>query len=182
MLGLAGAAAGADERADAKAERARIEAVFKADLAACEARFVVTACVDDAKQRRRDALAPVRLRELQLDAVERQRRASERLVETQRKQAEVARHPADGASAARPERPAAPAPAASRAGKAAASRPLAAAPDTDAKKDAYARHEQAIQVHREQVEQRNAERAQQRPRAAPLPVPASSAAASSASR
>jgi colicin import membrane protein len=90
LLALAGAAAGADERADekadAKAERARIEAAFKADLAACEARFVVTACVDDAKQRRRNALAPVRLRELQLDALERQRRASERLAQTQRKQ------------------------------------------------------------------------------------------------
>jgi LmbE family N-acetylglucosaminyl deacetylase len=59
---------------------------------------------------------------------------------------------------------------------------LAATPDTSAKKEAYARREQAIQAHREQVEQRNAERDQLRPRAAPLPVPASSAAASSASR
>jgi hypothetical protein len=143
---------------------------------------VVTACVDEAKQRRREALAPVRLRELRFDADERQRRASERLVQTQRKQEEAAHRPADGASTARPTRPAASAPAspASRAGKATASRPVTSPPDTSAKKEAYARREQAIQTHREEVEQRNAERAQQHPRAAPLPVPASGAAASSA--
>ena len=44
-------------RARIQAERERIEARFSADMAACQQRFAVTACADEASQRRREALA-----------------------------------------------------------------------------------------------------------------------------
>jgi colicin import membrane protein len=171
-LALPGSPAGAED----KVARSRIEASFKAESADCQQRFVVTACIDDARQRRREALAELARREQEVDAIERQRRAAQRQTQLARKQEETARRPGEPASAARPLR-LVPSPAASAAHRPAGSavpRASAAPANTHAKQEAYARREAAIQAHKDQVAKRNAERASQRPRAEPLPDPASS--------
>jgi colicin import membrane protein len=60
------------------AERAGISKRFDADEAACHQRFAVTGCVADVRASRRDALAPVRERELQLEDRERRERGIQR--------------------------------------------------------------------------------------------------------
>jgi colicin import membrane protein len=70
----------ADEalRADIAAQRQLINQRFAAEEQACQLRFAVTACVDDARTVQRQALAPLRSREAALDEAERQQRAEER--------------------------------------------------------------------------------------------------------
>jgi colicin import membrane protein len=70
--------AGDSERAGLLARQAELGALFDAEERVCRSRFVVTPCVDDVQQRRREALAPVRERLLQLDEAERSRRAQAR--------------------------------------------------------------------------------------------------------
>ena len=97
---LAGAmvqAAPADEtrqleqlRARIQAERTRIDEMFSADTAACQQQFAVTACVEQARQRRRDALAGARSQALLLDDIERRERAVARREAITVKQREAA--------------------------------------------------------------------------------------------
>lgn len=68
----------AAERA-ALAEQRRLTLRSLADEeAACQTRFAVTACLDDVRRRRREALAPLRERELRLEEAERRERAEQR--------------------------------------------------------------------------------------------------------
>lgn len=83
----AGAAA---ERQRIEAERRDIEARYATELARCNERFVVTACADKARQRRRAALAVPRARELALDDAERRARAAARRQEVLDKQRHAA--------------------------------------------------------------------------------------------
>ena len=64
-------AAADDERARLVQQRRVLNATFAAEEQACGQRFAVTACVDDLKLRRRQALAPLREQELQIDEAER---------------------------------------------------------------------------------------------------------------
>lgn len=85
------------ERQGIEDERERIEAAYAAELARCNERFAVTACVDHARQRRRAALAGPRARELALDDAERRSRAAARRQAVKDKQIRAAQ----GASAPR---------------------------------------------------------------------------------
>lgn len=202
-LWLGGAAAHAQNLSDPRGERERIareraavEARFIERQAACQSRFAVTDCVNDAKSERRDGLAPLRRQAIALDDAQRKQRAAQRQ-ENVRKKLSDARAPerevvvrgaaaaasqpaavASGESASAPPREikqkAAPTPSPARTPKAAPS----AADRRAAEAQAQARlkeRKQAAQAHREAVERRNAERALSGKRVDPLPLPASAA-------
>ena len=63
-------------RSEVQAQRAAIEQRFAREQAECERRFVVSACLEDLQQRRREALAPLVAREHELAAEERRERAA----------------------------------------------------------------------------------------------------------
>ena len=81
----------ATERQRIASERAAAEARFAARERECKTRFVVTACVDEAKGERRDALDKLRARQLGADEVRRRERAAQRQSELAEKAAEDAR-------------------------------------------------------------------------------------------
>ena len=69
-------AAGRDtEKAQIAAERARLEAGFKAEEAACYRRFLVNACLEEIRPRRAEAMAELRRQEIVLNDAERKARA-----------------------------------------------------------------------------------------------------------
>jgi Tfp pilus assembly protein FimV len=122
-LGVPGLAAAlvdswAEDRGRLQAERQTLTQRFADEERACASRFVVTSCQDQVRARRREALAPLRERELQLDEAERRERAAQRRQAIATKQAAAAA--AAGAASAVPapqlrvRQPLAPAPAASR--------------------------------------------------------------------
>lgn len=100
VLSLAAAAQDADGGTAAmeriKADRGRVEAIFRAEEKACYGKFAVNDCLNAARARRRQALADLRRQEVLLNDAERRRRAAERLremeertsAENQRKEAE----------------------------------------------------------------------------------------------
>ena len=67
------------ERSRIQAERAREEAQFEKDQAACYARFAVTDCIGQARVRRRAALDQLRGQEIVLNDAERKRKALEQM-------------------------------------------------------------------------------------------------------
>jgi colicin import membrane protein len=191
----------AGERQRVADERAAVESRYRAQEAACQQRFAVTDCVNDAKKERRDALTPLRRLDAALDDAQRKQRAAQRreeiarkLESTQTRDREVVVREAPAAAAAPAVQPAAPAETASAPARAPReARPKAppkrasartpSAPPTAAERhareaEAQARsvaRKQSAQDHKEAVEQRNAERALRGKRVAPLPVPASGA-------
>lgn len=64
--------------ADAAKERAEVQARYAAEEQACQSRFFATSCIDEAKERRRKALATVRAVELEADTFKRKARVAER--------------------------------------------------------------------------------------------------------
>ena len=94
------AAAQDSQRARLAAERRSLGERFAAEERACAGRFAVTACVDETRARRREALAPLRERELRLEEAERRQRATMRRAAIAAKVAAAASRPADAASAA----------------------------------------------------------------------------------
>jgi hypothetical protein len=160
------------ERSRIAAERRAMAERYAAEERACVSRFAVTACVDEVRARRREALVPLRDRELKLDEADRQQRAQERRQAIAQRQAEAqqrapappepvarVRQPMLGASAAtRPVRP--PADAVAR----------AAAADKRAQ-DARQRQEDA-KATQDRIDRRQAERDTQGKPSRPLPVPA----------
>jgi hypothetical protein len=171
------AAARAQQRAQLLAERQRIEAEFQATVAACRQRFAVTACVDEARQRRRDALAVPRTQALVLDDLERRERAVARREAVQAKQRKAAERALPASAAPAASRPARQGPAPAQAA-APRSNPASAA---EASAAAASRRAQAAQQRQAEIEAtqariraRQAERARQGKVAAPLPVPAAS--------
>lgn len=76
----------ASRRAAIVAERAAIEDRYTARQQQCAKQFVVTSCVNEARQQRRTALVPLRQEELRLDLAERSERAATRLEEIEAKQ------------------------------------------------------------------------------------------------
>jgi colicin import membrane protein len=85
--------ANAAQRAALQAERERIEAQFKAQELACRERFAVTACIEDVKQKRREALAGPRAQALALDDIERKERAETRREAVRERQRLLAQRP-----------------------------------------------------------------------------------------
>ncbi len=187
------------ERERIASERAQVHAEFAARQHECQARFAVTSCVNAARSHRREALDRLRREELLLDEARRRQRAAGRVAEIRdRVSADEARErkalvappaPASLAPAAAPSGPRATARAPAqrsphpkaRAGPVDRLTPDAAAQGRDdlLRQAREARHTaefeartRAARAHREEVERRNAVRAAQGRRAAPLPASA----------
>jgi colicin import membrane protein len=94
--------ASAGEQSALASERAAAEAKFAARDQACRQRFVVSACVADARRDRRIALDALRIRQRALDDAERQERASERRADLAAKSLEDGRREAARAGEADP--------------------------------------------------------------------------------
>lgn len=73
------------QRARIEAERARVNALFVEEEKACRGRFAVHDCTAAAKARQREALKPLRQQEIELNAIERERKTAERLRELEEK-------------------------------------------------------------------------------------------------
>jgi hypothetical protein len=172
------------ERERLALERQGLADRFAAEERACLERFVVTACVDELRVRRRAALEPLRERELALDDAERLQRA------TARQSARTTRPQPALAAAAKPEVEAqaatpraAPAvtatlrePEAPRTGGGQTSRALQAAE----RARAAAKRAEALDATQAEMARKNAERAAagKAGSALPVPVPAAARAAS----
>lgn len=166
----------AGERTRIREERAQAQRLYEERERTCQTQFVVTSCVDAARQERRTTLERLRHQELVLDTAVRKQRAATRSAQIREKQ---------DAKDARPnplvvrERQAAPArPPSTRAapssGARAASAPLRARDDAEQerrKRAAFETKQQEADAHRAEVERRNAERAKKTKPAAPLPTP-----------
>jgi colicin import membrane protein len=182
LLLLTSPALAAGERATLQAERDQLNARFAAEERACATRFAVNACQDDVRARRREALAPLRERELQLDQAERVQRAAARRAAIEAKRKALAALPAaSGASSAgsagsapqlRVREPVVLPPAT------AASRPARGRDETARAAEAAARAREAeqrreqAQAAQQRVQQRQADREAAGKKDAPLPVPA----------
>ncbi len=173
-----------DERALIAAERQALSQRFLQQELDCASRFVVNACIDDVRQRRRDALQPLRERELSLDEAERTRRAAERRSAIAAKQAAAATLPAAASAPppqlrlrdnlpAAPPRPPRSSPARDQTDRAAEA--------AERVRDAERRRDEA-QANQRRVQQREAERATSGRSSAPLPVPGAASAASAVAR
>jgi len=179
-------------------ERAAAEARFKERQRECLTRFVATSCVDDAKRERRERLARLREEQIALEEKDRRDRAAAR-TEAIRKKTEAAAdrsaHPVDETSREpKPPRPdrqpranrAADAPSAAegrpaRRGKSLLPPPqtkgaVRSADDQARSRATFEAAQRAAEVHRAEVEARNAARAARRKPAAPLPVPSGASA------
>ena len=170
------------ERARLAAERQALIDGFAQEELACQQRFFVNDCVEDVRRRRREALAPLRARELELDDVERQQRAAERRAAIEAKQREQAARPAPASAPELPPRsPAEPA-SAGPASPASASQPSSAEAQARAAKAAERarasqRRREEAEAALERVRRRVAEREAAGKVTAPLPVPDAASAA-----
>ena len=163
-------------RARIQAESTRIEAMFSVDMDACQQRFAVTACVEQARQRRRDALAAPRSQALVLDDIDRRERAVARREAITIKQREAA-------SRAAPPLPASAAltrvqPSPSAASTAVRRSHSTAASDTaaEALRRAHATRERQAEIEttQQRIRARQIDRLRAGKVAAPLPEPAAS--------
>lgn len=173
----AGPAGAADDRAQQRAriaaERRDVNQRYEAARKACEQRFAVTTCLDDARSERRRALDRLAGEQAVLDDAQRRQRAAERLRSIQDKASQAderATAPATPASkvqrvppARQATRPLAPVQAESR--------PAITPEQAERRRNEQARRVQEAQAHREAVAKRNAARDAKKPPAAPLPVP-----------
>jgi colicin import membrane protein len=164
------------ERAQLRAERNRLSEAFAEQERSCSQQFLVTACLDDARARRRDALTPLRERELRLDEAERQTKAEQRRQAIAAKQALAASQPT--ARPAPPVRVRSALPAAS----AAVREPRQVEPEDRAAAAAIRARELEAQRHlatqaQQRVDRREAERQAAGRKSAPLPTPTPAASA-----
>jgi colicin import membrane protein len=177
----------AAERERIRLERAAVEARYKQGELACRERFAVTGCVTDLQTQRREALAPLRQREIELDEAKRKADAEENARRLEAKRAAAQSKPvpeprvesAPGASAARSAASAVSSPSARALRRSQTADDAAAAA---ARATAQQRRLSEAAAHRQAVEQRNAERAARGKKSTPLPVPAALPPASAASR
>jgi colicin import membrane protein len=193
----------AEERRQITRERDAAEAKYAERERDCQQRFIVTSCLDEAKAERRQAIDKLRERQIVLDEARRHERSETRQAELQEKAAEDARREsaragaaASSASAPAHGRPLEAHPSASMAaggaphdrahpsGIGGTSPPQESATlreqHEEASRAAYDARQAEAAEHRQQALQRSAERAAEKPPAAPLPVPAPASAASAA--
>jgi len=163
-------------------ERAAAQTRYAERERACQGRFVVTSCVDAARQEQRATLARLRHEELALDDAQRHEAAAERrraLADKAASDAERAQADAVAPRSERIRRPPTPHPAA-KTGTGSAAKPMESADERRAAEQRSQREfearARAAQAHREAVEQRNAQRASKGKVAAPLPVPSGASA------
>jgi hypothetical protein len=173
------------------AERAAANAKFAEQRRDCEARFVVASCMEGARKEQRATLSRLRQEELELNDTKRRSAAGARELELREKSnAEQARASEPASAPHRelvraPPQPHAPieAPKLPKLkGSTQATTGAASSPDRrsieEQNEAKFEAKERALQTHRQEVEQRNAQRAAQGkiPPALPLPDGAASAA------
>jgi hypothetical protein len=149
-------------------ERVQIEEAYRLESARCAERFSVTACVDDARRRRRAAMENLDHERAVLDDMQRKRRAAERTERIQEKLRAVENReamPVQVVPRAVPE-PSVHAPEAVAPAQGKPTNPRQVHPGAEA---AYDKRLRDAAEHREAVERRNAERAARRAPAASLP-------------
>ena len=73
------------ERSKIAAERARLEAGFQAEEAACKSRFAVNACLQEIRTRRNAAMADLRRQDLLINEAERKARGADQIQKTEDK-------------------------------------------------------------------------------------------------
>jgi colicin import membrane protein len=79
-------AAGRDtEKARIAAERARLEAGFKAEEAACYRRFLVNACLEEIRPRRSEAMAELRRQEISINEADRKAKGADQIQKIEEK-------------------------------------------------------------------------------------------------
>ena len=173
------------ERHQIKTERAAANAGLNKAEAECRQRFVVSSCVNEAQAQHREAMSALRMRELTLDEAKRKAEveANERRIEAKR--AEAANRPSPAPRVASAPKPSA---AASTASGPVASEPVRKRSKTGDEAAAAAARVAAQQrrvaeaaAHRQEVEQRNAERLARGKKSTPLPVPSAASVAEIAS-
>lgn len=172
-----------DARSSLAEERRQIEQRYQQAARDCGDRFLVTPCQNAAKAERRQALAAVRAKELQLDDAERARRAELRRAAIQEKQQLAAERAASGPVI----RTRAPRPPLMASAPAASPTPATEPKPIDGGASAAAQRAQQSAARQREIQQRQAaiaerqkeqqERAKPHPKAAaPLPAPASAPA------
>ena len=170
-----GTGAAMPERAQLRAERQQLTDAFAQEERVCAQQFLVTACLDDARARRRAALAPLRERELRLDEADRRAKADLRRQAIAAKQARAASQP--DARPVPPVRVRSAPPAGS-----APAREVRPADTADRAAQAATRAQDLEQLRQEaqqaqqRVARREADRLAAGRKSVPLPTPASSAA------
>jgi hypothetical protein len=183
-------------------ERRQVEATFGSAEAACQGRFLLTQCLDEARTTRRLALDGLQRRQLALDDAARRERSAQRLKAFQARARELgpAEPPTTAASSPvspgipgspasrgltvrRVDRPVERAPDAPDLPAAAGTtgtraQPPAAAASTQVQRNqaAFLQRQQQAAAHRDAVLQRNARQDASKPPAAGLPVPAAAPA------
>jgi colicin import membrane protein len=184
LLAAMAASAQPATRSEVAAQRAAVEQRFEREKAECEQRFSVSSCLDDVRQRRRDALAPLVKREHELAAEERRARAAAQAQRVHDR--EVTASQDEGQRRERAVLAPAPAAPASRAPRT----PRALNPEAaeqarrqavqEAEAEAAKRREQAQERQQRQrqlvAEHEAKEKKRTKPVAAPLPLPGASAA------
>ncbi len=79
-------AAGRDtEKARVAAERARLEAGFKAEEVACYRRFLVNACLEEIRPRRSETMAELRRQEVLINEAERKAKGADQILKIEEK-------------------------------------------------------------------------------------------------
>ncbi|MDB5873964.1 MAG: hypothetical protein JWQ07_3406 [Ramlibacter sp.] len=73
------------QRARMASERSQVEAAFRAEEKVCYGKFAVNDCLNEARGRRRVALADLRRQEISLNDAQRKRRAAERMREIEQR-------------------------------------------------------------------------------------------------
>ena len=174
----------ATQRQQIKTDRAAVDARYKQVEADCNKRFAVSGCIADAQAQRREAMTGLRQRELALDEAQRQADAEESARRVQAKQAEAASKPAPVPRAtSAPAGTAASASAAGTGSERARQRSKTADDAAAAATRVAAQQRRASEAaaHRQDVEQRNAERYARGKKVTPLPVPTAASVATAAS-
>jgi colicin import membrane protein len=163
----------AQQRVRIAAERREANRRFEEARRACEERFAVTTCLDEARRERRRVLDRLAADQAVLDDAQRRQRAAERLRGIQDKarqgnERSAAPPPAKKVQRVPPARqttmPLPPVQAEAR-------HPSVTPEEGERRRTELAHRMQEAQAHREAVEKRNAARDAQKAPAAPLPVP-----------
>ena len=169
-------------RTEIDAARARIEQAYQAQVRECNARFVVTGCLEDARNERIRALRPLDRAEHQVNAEDRQRRAAAAKERVQQKErdaaADEAQRKTQSVREAAPVVPVAPLARAPRANPELHQR-REARQEAEAKAEAAQRREAAAQ-RREKAQERQRKASQMQARYADKAASAASAAAAGA--
>lgn len=73
------------EKTEIAAERAKLEAGFKAEEAACYRRFLVNACLEEIRPRRAEAMAELRRQEISINEAERKAKGADQIQKIEEK-------------------------------------------------------------------------------------------------